>query len=615
MGGQVYAQATSELWSTAGSEPGRIVVARAVGLLAGRARCRLADAHRHLMRMASAQHRDVGEVAGRVIRLLDSAGAVDDRPGPETVQRLVAVALAGPGTAVPEPAPATGPTPWLSIVQGVLDALPGMAGYLTPVRGPDGTGLTDLVWAAVSPDAISPDGRCGAELLGLPVSRHYPDVLTADRWQTYQRVLETGEPADIGPLHLGDAEFTVRARALGPGLLLSWDRRDATDRSRVERLANLGWGEWNLVSGEISWSPQMYRIYDRDPGLGPLSLDDGHALTVVEDRPQLLSALEFLHRGRRADVVTRIRSGDRVKHLRIVCEAVRDGEGRTLRLYGIIQDVTEQQAGAERLAEVERDLAAEHELAARLQRIILPVPTEAIDLPGLSAAVRYLPAGDDTALGGDWYQAIPLPDDSVLLAVGDVAGHGTQAATTMAQLRHALRALAVVTSDPGALLGHLNRLTCDLERDNPELAATAVIARFDPIRGELTWAQAGHPPPLVSRSGRTAPLHRPPGPMLGVLDDAAYTSAVTPFGGDDVLLLYTDGLVESRRWGWDAGLDSVITMMDAAGSAPEQPLTDLLGRLRRANPDDDACILAVRPSMADARLAGLTPCPSAASFR
>ncbi|MFC4071540.1 PP2C family protein-serine/threonine phosphatase [Actinoplanes subglobosus] len=378
--------------------------------------------------------------------------------------------------------PAGGDRPgasWLATVQTVLDTLPGMSGYLAAETDPGGR-LIDLIWAAASPSAVTADGRRGTQLIGLPVSRHDPDVIGGDRWAAYQRVLDTGEPAELGPVRLGDADFMIRAGRLGPGLL-------------------------------ISWQPA---------------------------RP----------------------------------------------------------AGAERLAEVERTLAAEHELAARLQRIILPIPDEPIDLPGVRVAVRYLPAGQEAMIGGDWYHAAALRDGSVLLAVGDVAGHGTQAATTMAQLRHALRALAVVTSDPGTLLQYLNQLICELEGDDPELAATAVVARFDPARHELVWAQAGHPPPLLSRGGRTVPLPRPAGPMLGVVDGARYADAVVGFTPGDVLLLYTDGLVEQRNRGPDVGLDSVIaTVDDAVRAAPEQPLAEMLARLRRANPDDDTCILAARP--------------------
>ncbi|MEU8244215.1 SpoIIE family protein phosphatase [Actinoplanes missouriensis] len=368
----------------------------------------------------------------------------------------------------------------------------------------------------------------------------------------------------------------------------------------MEELGKLGWGEWDLVSGEIYWSPQIYRIYERDPALGPLSQQEAEEAAVPDDQPLRLAALEAFRRAERVDLISRVRIGGRVKHLRTVADAVRDAGGRPLRVYGIVQDVTDQQTRAERLA------AAEHDLTARLQRIILPIPEEPIELPGLKAAVRYLPATEETMVGGDWYHAAAVRDGSVLLAVGDVAGHGTPAATTMAQLRHALRALTVITSDPGALLGHLNQLTCELGAQTPEVAATAVIARYDPARHELVWAQAGHPPPLLNSGGRTRPLIRPPGPMLGVVDGAVYPEAVTGFLPGDVLLLYTDGLVEHRGQSLDTGTDAVMATVDeAVRASPARPLAELVARLRRANPDDDTCVLAARPLPRRAR----RPCP------
>ncbi|MEV6495663.1 SpoIIE family protein phosphatase, partial [Actinoplanes sp. NPDC051633] len=336
---------------------------------------------------------------------------------------------------------------------------------------------------------------------------------------------------------------------------------------------------------------------------------ESEAMIVPEDLPLRAAAEEAFVRGEQVDLTMRVRIGDRVKHLRTVADAARDGTGRPLRVFGIVQDVTSKEDSAQRLAEVERQLAqkrrdldAEHALAATLQEIILPIPDGPIELPGLKVALRYLPAGQEAAVGGDWYHAATAPDGSVLLAVGDVAGHGTQAATTMAQLRHALRALAVITTDPAALLAHLNRLTCDLELEHPELAATAVIARYDPLPGRITWAQAGHPPPLFCRGGRTAPLSRPRGSMLGVVGDAVYESATLDLRIGDVLLLYTDGLVEHRRRGPDDGLQTVMDAMDeAVRAAPERPLGELLDRLRQANPDDDTCILAVRPATGGTR--------------
>ncbi|GIF15494.1 PP2C family protein-serine/threonine phosphatase [Actinoplanes teichomyceticus] len=406
-------------------------------------------------------------------------------------------------------------------------------------------------------------------------------------------------PADVAARVIALLDHVDGPPPLPPALIA--DRLAA-----VEELANLGWGEWDLTTGEVYWSPQLYRIYERDPALGPPTCAEGPRTGGLSLREAAFAASGDKDR---IEVTERVRIGGRIRRLRTVADTVRDADGRPVRLFGVVQDVTGQQVSAQRLAEVEHELdrqrraaTAEHDLALRLQEIILPIPDEPIVLPGLRAAVRYLPAGQETMVGGDWYHAGALRDGSVLLAVGDVAGHGTQAASNMAQLRHALRALTVVDSDPATLLRHLNRLTCELERQTPELAVTAVIARFDPYRRELVWAQAGHPPPLLCRNGRTAPLVRPAGPMLGVVEDARYAAAVTDLLPGDVLLLYTDGLVEHRGQSLDAGLDAVIATVDeAVRAAPQQPLPELVGRLRRANPDDDTCILAVRPSTGTTR--------------
>lgn len=604
----VYAEAIGYLRPAAG-EAERSMIDRAVGLLAGRARCRVAEAHRHLLRTAADRRQDVAEVAASVLRLLDNA---EPAGLPDSLPRLVDSAVNGT-----PPGPSMGPVrkfePWLAMVQRVLDVVPGMSAFLVPERDDRGV-LTDLVWGAASPEAVAVNGMRGSRLIGTGVSA-LPGVVGSERWNTYQAVLDTGCPAEVTPFRAGDAMFSVRVHRLGQGLVVNWTRRAAEGPGTAERIAgterlgNLGWGEWDLVSGEIYWSPQLYRIYERDPALGPHTLEEGQALAVAGDDSLRTAALHAFERQETIDITTRMRIAGRIKHLRTVADAVRDAAGHPLRVYGIVQDVTDSEAGAQRLADVERQLDeqrrtldAEHKMAGELQRIILPLPDGPIELPGVKVAVRYLPAGQEGLVGGDWYHAAELRDGSVLLAIGDVAGHGTPAARTMAQLRHAVRALSVTTGDPGALLGHLNRLVCDLERETPELSATAVIARFDPVRRELLWAQAGHPPPLLSRAGRTAPLHRPPGPLLGVVDNATYPTARLDFLPGDLLLLYTDGLVEHRRRGLDDGLASVIAAVDdAVRASPEQPLGQVVARLRQANPDDDTCILAVRPTTGETR--------------
>jgi serine phosphatase RsbU (regulator of sigma subunit) len=266
----------------------------------------------------------------------------------------------------------------------------------------------------------------------------------------------------------------------------------------------------------------------------------------------------------------------------------------------MVQDVTAREETRERLTEVQRQLEehrrsldAEHRLAVELQHIILPVPDAPVDLPGLRVAVRYLPAEHLTRIGGDWYHATELPSGQTLLAIGEVAGHGLRAAATMAQLRHALGALAAATTEPAELLRLLNLVLFD---SGDGATATAIVARFDPATQSLTWAQAGHPAPLMARSGVPAPLPRPRGLLLGAVRDAAYDEETVPMTVGDLLLLYTDGLVERRGRSIDEGMERVAqTVAEAIATAPEQPLARLLGQLRQANPDDDTCMVAARP--------------------
>jgi serine phosphatase RsbU (regulator of sigma subunit) len=271
-------------------------------------------------------------------------------------------------------------------------------------------------------------------------------------------------------------------------------------------------------------------------------------------------------------------------------------------VYGIVQDVTVREVGRAKLAEAEeqlrehqRSLAAEHLLAGQLQNIILPIPEAPVDLPGLQVAVRYLPAEQASRVGGDWYLATAADDGTVVLAVGDVAGHGMHAAATMAQLRHALATMVVTTTtDPAMLLSHLNRLL-SAKRATAGLA-TAVVARYDPSAMTLTWALAGHPAPLRTRRGVTTQLDEPHGTMLGAIRDPGYRNATVTLEADDLLLFFTDGLVEHRRHTIDEGLIPVVATLNRASTHGGQPsLPDLLAQLRRANPDDDTCLLAAYP--------------------
>ncbi|HTJ38385.1 MAG TPA: PP2C family protein-serine/threonine phosphatase [Dactylosporangium sp.] len=213
---------------------------------------------------------------------------------------------------------------------------------------------------------------------------------------------------------------------------------------------------------------------------------------------------------------------------------------------------------------------------------------------GVRVGVRYAVADHTGDIGGDWYLTTPLPNGDVMLAVGDVMGHGRAAAATMVQLRAAMTRLALAGDEPGAILAALNRMLC---RRPSTTLATAVCGRFRPADHSLTWSRAGHLPILRASATGVSALAQPAGMALGVDPAARYATARVVVDPGDLLLMYTDGVVEQRDQAIDQGVqhlaDDVRLAMRA--SAPGERLRTALDIARRGNPDDDACLLAAEP--------------------
>ncbi|RZS90010.1 serine phosphatase RsbU (regulator of sigma subunit) [Motilibacter rhizosphaerae] len=189
--------------------------------------------------------------------------------------------------------------------------------------------------------------------------------------------------------------------------------------------------------------------------------------------------------------------------------------------------------------------------AELLQRSMLPA--EMPHVPGLSIGARYVPSAPGTSAGGDFYDAFSLADGRLLLAIGDVVGHGVLAATVMGQVRAALRVVALREDEPTGILAALDPFVTSL---GPETFVTAFVAVLDPATGALRAATAGHPPPLLRRAqgGRGGEfLDVPAGPPLGLPAPRAATDVVLRDG--DLLLMFTDGLVEVPGQHLDLGLD------------------------------------------------------------
>jgi PAS domain S-box-containing protein len=232
----------------------------------------------------------------------------------------------------------------------------------------------------------------------------------------------------------------------------------------------------------------------------------------------------------------------------------------------------------------------EHIIAETLQRSLLPDALPAI--PGFDLAVRYLPATEGAAVGGDWYDAFPLAGGRVGLVIGDVAGHNLLSASTMGQVRSLLRAYAIDYHDPGAVLERTNAAVSQLL---PDALATVVYAVLDPATGDLGYANAGHPPPVISSAGRAEYLDDAPGIMLGACATAAFGTSRRRLEPGASLVCYTDGLIEDRRRDISVGFTALADALQRAGpGSAEHTCASVEAALVSAARLDDVCLLVAR---------------------
>ncbi|MGW3241984.1 SpoIIE family protein phosphatase [Streptomyces sp. NPDC001070] len=231
----------------------------------------------------------------------------------------------------------------------------------------------------------------------------------------------------------------------------------------------------------------------------------------------------------------------------------------------------------------------EHGIALELQRALMSEPGS--PHPSVEAAFRYQPAGSTALVGGDWYDTVRLPYGRTLLAMGDVMGHGVEASVDMSQYRSMLRFVAAADLPPHRILRRLDTLISETESGRP---ASCLLALVDPARSKCTYAGAGHLPPAVIRPNGTVDIVSiPVGPPLGT-GHGGYEPVSIACRPGDVLLLYTDGLVERRGEDIDASLDRLAGLR----LHPDGDLGGLIDRvlsLLVVEPaDDDIAVLAAR---------------------
>jgi serine phosphatase RsbU (regulator of sigma subunit) len=239
--------------------------------------------------------------------------------------------------------------------------------------------------------------------------------------------------------------------------------------------------------------------------------------------------------------------------------------------------------------ENERLYAEQRGIAQTLQHALLPDTLPQI--PGIQSSARYEAGEEGVDIGGDWYDVIDIDGGRLLLVVGDVSGRGLRAATTMAELRYAIRAYAAQSDGPAEILTKISRLVNVSESGQ---LATVLCATVDTSKRQLSLTSAGHLPPLLVANGDTRYLHAEVGLPIGVQQGTVYRSTTVTVPAEATIVAFTDGLVERRGESIDEGLERLRT----AATAQDGELPELLGRLvsdmANGGSEDDIAIVGVR---------------------
>jgi serine phosphatase RsbU (regulator of sigma subunit)/anti-sigma regulatory factor (Ser/Thr protein kinase) len=331
----------------------------------------------------------------------------------------------------------------------------------------------------------------------------------------------------------------------------------------------------------VTWGPRHILAYVNDAYrrvFGPRALD----VPAQQSLPELvehglLGVLDEVYRTGRACSVRARRveystvdypgvpyAERRFGFFTFVCTPIRHESGPVRGVLVFGHDVTDQVQATERLRESER---RHRQAAVTLQRSLLPQRLEQPD--ELHVAVKYLPGGADAAVGGDWYDVIPLGAGRTAFVIGDVMGRGVRAAAVMGQLRTAVRAYARLDLPPHEVLRLLDGLATEIDATH---LATCVYAVYDPYEGVLTHSAAGHLP-LLARwpDGTVRQVEGEGGPPLGTGGGTGvpYHSGALSLPPGSCVVFYTDGLVERRGQDIDEGIEELTrALASVSGSAP-----------------------------------------------
>jgi serine phosphatase RsbU (regulator of sigma subunit)/CheY-like chemotaxis protein/anti-sigma regulatory factor (Ser/Thr protein kinase) len=380
--------------------------------------------------------------------------------------------------------------------------------------------------------------------------------------------------------------------------------RQRRARARSDELLLLAWK--SLPSGAALISADRF-VVRANPKLeeltGGRAVPDAPVSTLVEARDQL--ALDALLAAALAGATVPPGAelhlaGDEDLPVSILAWGVREGDGEILSVLIQVDDLRErrraeaarERLAAERAARAEAEAAYDRErtIASTLQRDLLP--RRLPDAPGVTLSSHFSAGGEGTAVGGDWFDAFPLSGGRLGLVIGDVAGRGVAAAARMGQLRSVARAYAIEGHPPTEVVARMNLYHQALRADD---MTTLIYAVVEPDLGRLRLVNAGHPPPALVVPGASARLLEGSCPALGIAEICQPPEIVVDFPPGATLVLYTDGLVERRREGIDAGVSRLLTALSSApGDVQAVRESVIAASLGPEAVDDDVTALFVR---------------------
>ncbi len=515
----------------------------------------------------------------------------------------------------------------------------------------------DWVMTHVNTEAERITGHDRSELLGRTLWEAFPATAGTEFEDNYRRAAATGQPVVFDAYYPPPLDVWVEVRAVpGPqGMALYF--LDITERVRLQRRSEL----LGQVTAELTGTLDAEDAVARLARLAVPELADWCLVTLVGDEPDhgsrrglrdvgwwhtdpgLLPVVEAYARERipaltdTSFVARALGTGRPVVVEREATARIREvllpgpshgllerlspesfavvplrGRGRTVGLLSLFNGPDRGPITAGALATV-ADIAAraglaldnarlyrrQRQLAEGLQRSLLTAPAQP---DHVQVVVRYTPAAETAQVGGDWYDAFLQPGGGMIVTVGDVLGHNTEAAAAMGQIRSMLRAIAVTTgAGPAEILRRVDEAMTTVQVTT---TATAVVVRLEQTDDEaargvtrVRWSNAGHPPPMVvSPDSTVLPLTGlRPELLLGVDDTAQRRDLEVTLDRDATLVLYTDGLVERRDQHLDDGLDRLARALEELSGRDLDALCDeLLARMLPGGSDDDVVVVAVR---------------------